>query len=69
MPASNHPRCPRCGGTKVTLCGKSVQYLPEEFPNQSLEDREVATSAWQCECGLAFTDTQRKGKPNPPPTA
>ena len=51
------PRCPRCGGTNVTFCGKSVQYRPESRRNQPLSEREIHTFAYQCECGMGFTQT------------
>ena len=50
-------RCPRCGSTNLTLCGHSIQYGPEERPGQPLEERELQTLAYQCECGLGFTET------------
>jgi hypothetical protein len=51
------PTCPGCGSSKVALCGESVDYRPEEHPNQPLPERELHTLAYQCECGLAFTQT------------
>lgn len=62
-PESKHPPCPRCGSIKVTLCGQSVQYRPEDRPEQPLSEREVHTSAYQCECGLGFTVTQAADAP------
>lgn len=60
-PDSKQTVCPRCGSAKVTLCGESVQYAPEERPNQPLEEREQYTLAYQCECGMGFTKTMRGG--------
>jgi hypothetical protein len=57
---SNRPRCPRCGGTNLSVCGESVQYRPEERPNQPLSEREVRTIAYKCECGLGFTATGKR---------
>ena len=59
-PEPNLPHCPRCGSTKVSLCGQSVQYGPEERPGQPLEERELQTLAYQCECGLGFTQTLKR---------
>jgi hypothetical protein len=56
-PTSNPLRCPKCGSTNLTLCGDSVQYGPEERAGQPLEERELRTSAYKCECGLGFTQT------------
>jgi hypothetical protein len=53
----NRPHCPRCGGTNLSVCGESVQYRREERPNQPLSEREVRTIAYQCECGLGFTES------------
>ena len=39
---------------------QSVQYAPEEWPGQPLEQRELHTLAYQCECGLAFTHTVKR---------
>jgi hypothetical protein len=50
-------RCPQCGSAKVALCGQSLEYVPEERPGQPLHERERQTLAYQCECGLAFTQT------------
>jgi hypothetical protein len=52
-------QCPRCGSSVVTLCGQSVQHSPEERAGQPLKERELHTLAYQCECGLAFTHTQK----------
>jgi len=41
----------------VNLCGQSVEYAPEKRPAQPLEERELLTFAYQCECGLGFTQT------------
>jgi len=54
---SKPPPCPRCGGTKVSLCGQSLQYGPEQRPDQPLRERELLTLAYHCECGLGFTQT------------
>jgi hypothetical protein len=54
---SRQPVCPRCGSSRVKLCGQSVQYGPEERPGQPMEERELHTLAYQCECGVAFTQT------------
>jgi hypothetical protein len=54
---SEPPKCPRCGRTDVSLCGQSLQYGPEQRPDQPLRERELHTLAYQCECGLAFTQT------------
>ncbi len=51
------PKCPRCGSVRINVCGQSVQYGPERRPGQPLEERELVTLAYQCECGLAFTQT------------
>ena len=59
--SDNLPRCPRCGSTNLTLCGQSVQYAPEERPGQPLHERELLTLAYQCECGMAFTQTVKPG--------
>ena len=56
------PRCPRCASTQVTLCGESVQYAPEEYRNQPLHEREIRTLAYQCQCGLGFTETVSAGE-------
>ena len=60
-PDPKQPVCPRCGGSRVTLCGESVEYGPEERPNQPLEERELHTLAYQCDCGMGFTTTMRGG--------
>jgi hypothetical protein len=40
-----------------------VSYGPEEHPSQPLKDREVRTNAYECECGMAFTQSDgRKSK-------
>jgi hypothetical protein len=57
---SNRPHCPRCGSTNLSVCGESVQYRPEERPNQPLSEREVRTIAYQCECGLGFTESGKR---------
>jgi len=57
MSAPSVPRCPRCGSTQVTFCGKSVQYLAEEYPAQPMVERELTTLAYKCQCGLGFTET------------
>jgi hypothetical protein len=54
------PECPRCGGATVKLCGQSVQYGPAESPDQPLQARELQTLAYQCDCGMAFTQTVRR---------
>ncbi|HEX4147123.1 MAG TPA: hypothetical protein VHY91_26740 [Pirellulales bacterium] len=54
---SKLPKCPRCGRTDVSLCGQSLQYGPEQRPGQPLRERELLTLAYQCQCGLAFTQT------------
>ena len=51
------PVCPRCGSDAVSLCGQSIEYGPEERPGQPLAARVRQTLAYQCECGLAFTQT------------
>ncbi|HEY2892976.1 MAG TPA: hypothetical protein VGJ16_02140 [Pirellulales bacterium] len=56
-PKSKSPQCPRCASKNLTLCGRSVEYAPEQWPGQPLKQREVATMAYQCECGMAFTHT------------
>lgn len=56
-PEPKSARCPRCGSVNVTLCGQSVQYAPETRPGQPLAERELQTLAYQCECGLGFTQT------------
>jgi hypothetical protein len=58
---SKSANCPRCGSGNVVLRGQSVQYGPEERAGQSLQDRELQTLAYQCECGLAFTQTIKGG--------
>jgi hypothetical protein len=65
--ATTLPNCPRCGSTKLTLCGESIEYSPEERPSQPLVEREIRTRAFQCECGLGFTRTDRAntGKKSP----
>jgi len=57
---SDRPHCPRCGRTNLSVCGESVQYRPEERPNQPLSEREVRTIAYQCECGLGFTESGKR---------
>jgi hypothetical protein len=67
VPDIKPPQCPRCGSTQLTLCGRSVEYASEQWPGQPLSQREVATLAYQCECGMAFTRTmpsQRDRKPD-----
>src|SRR5262249_42485187 len=49
--------CPKCGSTKATLCGQSVEYHPEKWLGQSLKERGLHTLAYQCECGAEFTHT------------
>jgi hypothetical protein len=56
-------RCPRCGSTNVTLCGKSTEYGPEMRPGQPLEERERTTYAYKCECGLGFTRSPKREIP------
>ena len=56
-PEAKKPECPRCGRTNGSLCGQSLQYGPEQRPDQPLGERELHTLAYQCECGLAFTQT------------
>jgi hypothetical protein len=60
-PVSKMPQCPRCGSTKVGLRGQSVVYRPQDRPGQPLKEREVQTLAYQCECGLGFTQTVVQG--------
>ena len=57
QPAPASPCCPKCGSSRVTLCGQSLDYAPEERPGQPLHERELHAFAYQCECGLAFTQT------------
>jgi hypothetical protein len=64
---SEPPRCPKCGGDRIQLCGQSVEYGPEEWLGQTLKERELQTLAYQCDCGLAFTHTVKGGK-QPPST-
>jgi hypothetical protein len=67
---SNFPSCPRCGSRRVTLCGESVEYAQEEWPGQPLQERELRTLAYQCECGLGFTQTSsREKRPDGPDKA
>ncbi len=56
-PASDHPKCPRCGSATASLCGQSIQYVPAEWPDQPLQVRELHTLAYRCDSGLAFTQT------------
>jgi hypothetical protein len=51
------PVCPRCGGDAVNLCGQSIEYGPEEHSYQPLAERARQTLAYQCQCGLGFTQT------------
>ena len=60
---SNSFKCPLCGSPNAKLCGESVQYGPEERPGQPLEERELRTAAYQCKCGLAFTQTAPRHQP------
>jgi hypothetical protein len=60
---SKSPKCPRCGRTDVSLCGQSLQYGPEQWQGQPLRERELLTLAYQCECGLAFTQTIAASEP------
>ena len=53
------PACPGCSGTGAKLCAQSLEYGPEEWLGQPLRDRELHTLAYQCECGMAFTETTR----------
>jgi hypothetical protein len=53
-------QCPRCGRNDVKLCGQSLQYSPEQWTGQPLQERELHTLAYQCECGLAFTQTIKR---------
>ena len=62
---SKSPQCPRCGRTNVHLCGQSLQYGPEQRPDQPLRERELLTFAYQCECGLAFTQTSGSSESSP----
>lgn len=55
MNAPKPPQCPRCASRNLKLCGQSVEYAPEQWPGQPLKEREVATMAYQCECGMGFT--------------
>ena len=55
--------CPRCGSARLKLCGQSVEYGPEERPGQPLAERGRQTLAYQCECGLGFTQTVRAEPP------
>jgi hypothetical protein len=55
-------KCPRCGNTQVTPCGESIQYRSEDYPGQALDEREIKTAAYQCECGVAFTQKSRGGR-------
>jgi hypothetical protein len=57
QPDTNPPKCPRCRNTAAKLCGQSVQYGPAEWPDQPLQAREILSLAYQCDCGLAFTQT------------
>jgi len=56
-PPDPKPVCPRCGGDAVSLCGESIEYGPEVRPGQPFAERARQTLAYQCECGLAFTQT------------
>jgi hypothetical protein len=67
QPDSESPRCPKCGGDRVKLCGQSVEYGPEEWLGQTRKERELQTLAYQCGCGMAFTHTVKGGK-QPPST-
>jgi hypothetical protein len=58
--ASNRPFCPRCESANIKLCGQTVEFGPEEWMGQPLERRALHTLAYQCECGLAFTQTVRR---------
>jgi hypothetical protein len=58
------PQCPRCGSESVSVCGQSMEYGPEEWPDQPLRERKLHTIAYQCECGMAFTHTQRGDDPH-----
>jgi hypothetical protein len=57
------PACPKCGGNGAKLCGQSLEYGPEEWLGQTLKERELQTLAYQCDCGMAFTQTIKGGKP------
>jgi hypothetical protein len=63
-PPSEPPKCPRCGSNTASLCGQSVQYGPAATPDQPLQERELHTLAYQCDCGMAFTQTV-KGEERP----
>jgi hypothetical protein len=62
-PAVDPPHCPKCGSTEITFCAESVEHGPEEWVGQPLKARELRTIAYQCECGMAFTNTQRGDLP------
>jgi hypothetical protein len=62
-PAIDPPQCPKCGSTQAALCAQSVEYGPEEWAGQPLKERELRTLAYQCECGMAFTQTERGDLP------
>ena len=63
QPGSDLPQCPKCGNARVTLCGQSLEYGPEEWLGQALQDRERHTLAYQCDCGMAFTQTVKGNIP------
>ncbi len=54
---SNQIRCPKCRGTKIELCGQSMDYAPESHPAQPLHERARQTLGYRCECGMGFTHT------------
>lgn len=65
QPKSESPRCPKCGSTDAKLCAQSLEYEPEEWLGQPLKERELHTLAYECKCGMAFTQTIH-GDKSPP---
>jgi hypothetical protein len=63
MPNAPKIPCPTCGSKNVTLIGSHNERCCKPFTDGGASESEPAvTYAFQCECGVGFTETVRESE-------